>query len=55
MKEWRKIAIEFELTLNTEHSTVMQVIEYVVNDQDGKAQEGIKDLETSWEGLNSLI
>ena len=55
MKEWVKIAIEFASTLKTECQTVMHVIEDVVNDQDGKAQEGMKELETSWEGLTSSI
>ena len=33
----------------------MHVIKDVVNDQDGKAQEGMKELKTSWEGLTSSI
>ena len=37
MKEWGKIAIEVALTLNTERLTVMNIIEDVMNDQDGKA------------------
>ena len=41
--------------LNMERQMVMHVIEDVVNDQYGKAQEGMKDLETSLEGLTSLI
>ena len=47
MKEWGKIAIKFASTLKTERWTVIHVIEDVVNDQDGKAQEGMKELETS--------
>ena len=55
MKEWGKISIEVASTLNTERQTVMHVIEDVVNDRDGKAQEGMKKLETSWEGLTLSI
>ena len=55
MKEWGKIAIEVALNLKMERRTVMHTIEDAVNDQDGKAQEGVKELETSWEGLTSSI
>ena len=51
MKEWEKIAIGAALILNMERRTVMHVIEDAVKDRDGKAQEGMKDLETSWVGL----
>ena len=55
MKEWGKIEIEVALTLKTKHPTVMHVIEDVVNDQDGKLQEWMKELETSWVGLTLPI
>ena len=55
MKEWGKIVIEVALNLKMERRTVMHTIEDAVNDQDGKAQEGVKELETSWEGLTSSI
>ena len=55
MKEWGKIAIEVASTLKTEVRMAMSAIKDVVNDLDGKAQEGMKELETSWEGLTSLI
>ena len=48
MKEWGKIYINVTSTLKTERQTVMHVIEDVVNAWDGKAQEGMKYLETSW-------
>ena len=47
-KEWGKIAIKVTLTLKTELQTVMHVIKDVVNDQNGKAQKGMKELETYW-------
>ena len=55
MKECGKIAIKVVLTFKTEHRTVMRVIKKVVNEQEGKVQEGMKELETSWEGLTSSI
>ena len=55
MKEWRKIVIEVASTLKTERQTVMHVIKDVVNEQDSKVQEGMKELETSWEGLTASI
>ena len=55
IKEWGKIAIKVASTLKIERWTVMLVIEDVVNDQDGKVQEGMKELETSWEGLTPSI
>ena len=55
MKEWGKIAIKILSTLNTERQMVMHVIEDVMNDQDGRAQEGMKELDTSWEALTSSI
>ena len=55
MKEWGKIAIKVTLTLKTELQTVMHVIKDVVIDQNVKAQEGMKELETYWEGLNLSI
>ena len=55
MKEWRKIAIAEASTLKAERQTVMHVIEDVVNDRGGKSQEGMEELETSWEGLTSSI
>ena len=54
-KEWGNIAIEVASTLNIELQTVMYVMEGAVNDQDDKAQEGMKELETSWEGLTLSI
>ena len=47
-KEWGKIAIKFTLTLKTDLQTVMHVIKDVMNDQNGKAQEWRKELETYW-------
>ena len=55
MKEWEKIAIKFASKFKTEIRTVMHVIEDAVNDRDGKARDGMKELETSWEGLTSSI
>ena len=55
MKEWGKITIKVALTLNPERQTVMHVIKDVVNDRDGKPQEGMKDMDTSWEGLTLSI
>ena len=55
MKEWGKITVEVALNLKMELRTVIHTIEDVVNDQYGKAQEGVKELETSWEGLTSSI
>ena len=55
MKEWGNVAIKVTVTLNTECQTIMHVIEDIVNDQEIKAQEGMKDLETSWEGLTFSI
>ena len=55
MKEWGKIAIEVASNLNTDHWTVMHVIKDFANYRDGKAQEGKKELETSWEGLTLSI
>ena len=54
-KEWEKVTIEVASTLKTECRTVMHVIKDIVNDQDGKSQEGMKELETSWEGLTLSI
>ena len=45
-KEWVNILIEIASILKTERRTVMHVIKYIVDDQDGKTQEGMKDLET---------
>ena len=47
MKEWGKIAIEFMSNLKMKRQTVMHLIKQVMNDQDGKVQEGMKELETS--------
>ena len=47
MKEWGNIAIKVALTLKTRRQTVMHAIEDVMNDRYGKAQEGMKELETS--------
>ena len=55
MNEWGKIAIKIASNLMTEHRTVMHITKYVVNCRDGKAPEGMKELETSWEGLTSSI
>ena len=55
MKEWGKIVIKVVSTLNTELQKFMHVIKDVVNDRDGKAQEGMKELETSWGGLTLSI
>ena len=55
MKEWGKIVIEVMPTLKTERRTAMHFIVDVVNDRYGKAQEGTKELEISWEGLTSSI
>ena len=55
MNEWGNIEIKVVSTLKIERQTVMYVIKDAVNDQDGKAQEGTKELETSWEGLTSSI
>ena len=54
-KKWEKVAIKVASTLKTECRTFMHVIKNIVNDQDRKAQEGMKDLETSWEGLTLSI
>ena len=51
MKEWVNIVIKVALTLNMERWMVMHIIEDIVNDRYSKAQEGMKELETSWEGL----
>ena len=55
INEWGKIAIKVSSNLKMEPQTVMHVIEDVVDDRDCKAQEGMKELETSWEGLTSSI
>ena len=55
MNEWGKIAIKIASKIMTEHRTVMHITKYVVNCRDGKAPEGMKELETSWEGLTSSI
>ena len=55
IKEWGKIDIEVASTFNMELQTVMHVFEYVVDGWYGKAQEWMKELETSWEGLTSSI
>ena len=52
MKEWGKIVVEFVSTLNTECQTFMNVIKDSVNDQEGKAEEEKKELDTSWGGSN---
>ena len=54
-KEWGNIAIKVTLTLKTNLQTVMHVIEDVVNDRKGKSKEGMKELETYWEGLTLSI
>ena len=54
-RERGKIAIKVTSTLNTEIQTVMHVIKDVVNDQNGTAQEGMKELETYWEGVTLSI
>ena len=55
MKEWGGISIKVASTLKTELRMVMHVIKNIVNDQDGKAQEGMKELDKSWEVLTSSI
>ena len=47
--------IKVASTLKTDHQTAMHAIEDYVNDQDGKAQEGMKELETSWERLTLSV
>ena len=50
-KEWGNIVIKVASTLKKERQTVMHVIKGVMNNRDGKAQEGMKELDTSWERL----
>ena len=47
MKEWGEIMIEVASNLKMDRRTVMHVIKCIVNDRYGKAQEGMKELETS--------
>ena len=46
-KEWGKVVIEVASTLKTELRTVIYIIEDILNEQDGKAKEGMKKLERS--------
>ena len=44
--------IKVALNLKMERRMIVHVIKDVLNVQDGKAQEGMEELETSLEGLN---
>ena len=55
MKEWGELAIKVASNLNMERQMLIHIIKDFVNDKNGKAQEGLKELEASWEGHNSSI